>query len=88
MSVLTKIEKLMSEGSAQGDVERMRRIKKMLNLKENESIKSVPTTRLVKFAECYGSVAKEGLKRYATLTEDADEKKRIEKVLAMLGVKG
>jgi len=87
MSVLDKIGELMSESSTKSDIARLGRIKKMLNLKESESIKSVPTTKLVKFAECYGTLAVEGLKRYATLTEDADEKKRIAKVLAMLGVK-
>lgn len=87
MSILDQIGELMEEGAkAKSDVERINRIKKMLNLKECESIKSVPEAKLTKFVECYGKVASEGLKRYAALTEDVAEEKRIKKVLSMLGL--
>jgi predicted transcriptional regulator len=87
MSILKKIESLMSESSTNSDIARLSRIKKMLNLKESESISTVPTTKLQKFCETYGNIAVEGLQRYAVLTEDVAEKKRIASVLSMLGVK-
>jgi hypothetical protein len=87
MSILKQIETLMSESSTNLDIARLSRIKKMLNLKESESISTVPTTKLIKFAETYGTIAVEGLQRYAVLTEDVAEKKRIASVLSMLGVK-
>lgn len=88
MSILDELGTMMEESapSAKSDIARLSRIKKMLNLKESDTLKSVPETRLVKFAECYGKMATEGLKRYAALTEDAAEKARIGKVLAMLGL--
>ena len=87
MSVLDQINELMSEGaSAKADVSRMSRLKKMLNLRECDSIKKVSDTKLKKFVECYGKTASEGLKRYSDLTEDTSEKARIKKVLATLGL--
>ena len=87
MSILKQIETLMSESSTNSDIARLSRIKKMLNLKESESISTVPATKLQKFCETYGSIAVEDLQRYAVLTEDVAEKKRIAAVLSMLGVK-
>ena len=88
MSILDTLGEMMSESTTTKlDIERLSRIKKMLNLKESESIKSVPTSKIVKFMECYGKMATEGIKRYAQLTEDVDEKKRIAAALALLGVK-
>jgi hypothetical protein len=88
MSILDTLGTMMESSgtSAKSDIERINRIKKMLNLKENESIKSVPEAKLHKFVECYGKTASEGLKRYAAISEDATEKKRIAKVLAVLGL--
>lgn len=88
MSILDEVGMLMeaSNPSAKSDLARLSRIKKMLNLRENDSLKSVSDTRLKKFCECYGKMATEGLKRYAAITEDAKEKERIGKVLAMLGL--
>ena len=87
MSILNTLSDLMSESTTKFDIERINRIKKMLNLKESESIKSVSTSKLKKFCECYGNIAKNGLRRYSELTEDVNEKKRIASVLALLGVK-
>ena len=88
MSILETLGQMMEESgpSAKSDVVRIGRIKKMLNLKESDSLKSVPESKLVKFAECYGKTATEGLKRYAAITEDTKEKARIAKVLALLGL--
>ena len=88
MSILETLGQMMEEAgpSAKSDIERLSRIKKMLNLKESDSLKSVPEAKLVKFGECYGKMATEGLKRYAAITEDAKEKARIAKVLALLGL--
>jgi len=88
MSILDTLGTMMESAgtSAKSDMARITRIKKMLNLSESESIKSVPEAKLKKFCECYGKVATEGLKRYSALTEDTKEKARIAKVLALLGL--
>ena len=88
MSILDTLGTMMesSRTSAKSDMERITRIKKMLNLKESESIKSVSDAKLKKFCDCYGKVATEGLKRYSDITEDKKEKARIAKVLALLGL--
>lgn len=88
MSILETLGTMMESSgtSAKSDIDRIGRIKKMLNLKECESIKTVPESKLKKFVECYGKIASEGLKRYANLSEDVNEKKRIAKVLAVLGL--
>lgn len=87
MRLLDQINDMMNEGSTtKKDTDRLIRIKKMLGLKESQSIKTVPTPRLKKFVETYGNIAKSGLKHYMNLTEDAKEKERISKVLSMLGL--
>lgn len=87
MSILDTIGTLMeSTNSTKSDIARLKAIKKMLNLKENESIETVTEAKLMSCCKTYGKVATEGLKRYAANTSNKQEQARIKKVLAMLGL--
>ena len=87
MSVLDTLGMLMeASNSYKSDIARLAAIKKMLNIKESESITTVSEEKIVKCLQTYGKVAAEGFHRYAAITEDKKEQDRIKKVLAMLGL--
>lgn len=82
MSILDTIgERMSNPTDTKADIERILRLKKMMNIGEDTSIRTVSDTKLMAFADTYGSIATQGLKRYAELTEDPNEQTRINRIL-------